>query len=97
MKIFENKQTSIVMDAASGDTRNYLHLLEDSINYIPKGIQLNEMRIRLSISDKIKDKKHDDVEFTDEEMTMLKALVAQTEWGMFHMDLVGFLEYVKGL
>lgn len=94
MTKFENKVTKI-----GNPEITYFKLLEDSTNFVDpnKGIKVDEMRLRLSISGKISDKSAKSTKFTDDELKMVKDLVANTTWGMFHEDLIQFIDYVDKL
>ena len=97
MKTLINKTTSINLTSESEKKTKFADFCESCIKDVPeKGVDLNEMKVRLDILDKLKTAKKD-IKFENAEAELLKRIVKETRWKILHEDIVDFLEHVEKL
>ncbi len=84
------------------DQTTNLDLVRICVNTIvpPKGITVDEMRIRMRILDVIagyNENENPEVNLEDADFALLKRLVAQQEWAIINKDILAFSDEIKSL
>ena len=90
-------------EAEDSKTFTYVELIETVLNNPPKdaegkaaGFTFTELRARQRISEVIKDKSGETVEFEDNDMDKLRALTKNYQWPMRHPDILTFCTAIMG-
>lgn len=97
VKAIENKETNLYVSET--EKLKYSDLLIAVINTpIKEGITLKQMKADLALLAKFDSAKPGDlIELEDEELSAIKSLVENHKWGMRHIDINTFGEYIDSL
>jgi len=95
-KTIENKQTDLPLENGKARYADLLKVIIDKP--IKEGITVSEMRRDIGIITILdKSKLLDTIEFSAEEFKHLAELTKQSVWGIRHVEILDFVDYIASL